>query len=143
MESSAAKRWLFAAWAMGLVATLGSLFFAEVMKLPPCSLCWYQRIAMYPLVIILTVGILAEDAKVNRYAFPFLGLGLALALYHNLLYYGVIPAGISPCTEGVPCTSRQLEWLGVITIPLLSLVGFSAIGVCLFQFQRKLGSSSK
>ena len=57
-ESVTARRWLFAAWAMGLVATLGSLFFAEVMKLPPCSLCWYQRIAMYPLVVILTVGIL-------------------------------------------------------------------------------------
>ena len=136
LRSERAWVFLFLAWMLSLVAVLGTLFFSEVMKLPPCALCWYQRVAMYPLTILLTLGILYRDSRVGRYAWPFVILGLAIAVYHNLLYYHVIPESLTPCTEGVPCTSRQLEWLGFITIPLMSLVGFSLIGVFLKLFDR-------
>ncbi len=122
---------LYAAWFVALVATTGSLFFSEVMKLPPCVLCWYQRIAMYPLVAILATGILRRDAGVRAYALPFATIGLAIAAYHNLLYYGIIPESITPCTSGVSCTSRQIQWAGFITIPLLSLTAFASVVVCL------------
>lgn len=131
------------AWTLSLIATMGTLFFSEVMKLPPCSLCWYQRIAMYPLLVILTVGILTHDSKVTRYAAPFTILGLLLSGYHNLLYYGIIPEALTPCTQGVSCSSRQIEWWGFITIPLLSLIGFSLLGVSLITFSRKSKESSK
>lgn len=112
---------------MALIATTGSLFFSEVMRLPPCTLCWYQRIAMYPLVLILGIGIATTDPRARIYALPLAVTGWVIAAYHNLLYYKIIPEGFTTCTSGVSCTSRQLEWLGFITIPLLSLVAFTLI----------------
>jgi disulfide bond formation protein DsbB len=128
------------AWIIALVSTLGSLFFSDIMKLPPCVLCWYQRIFMYPLVAILTVGWLLRDSKIHLYALPLSLSGLAIAIYHNLLYYHLIEESIIPCTQGISCTSRQIEWLGFVTIPLLSLVGFLLINMILIINLRR-GSS--
>jgi disulfide bond formation protein DsbB len=107
------------------------------MGLPPCVLCWYQRICMYPLVVVTTVGLLHRDARAASYAWPLVIAGLAVAVYHNLLYYHVIPESITPCAQGVSCTDRQIEWLGFITIPLLSLTGFAAIAGCLGWFRAR------
>ncbi|MBX3287760.1 MAG: disulfide bond formation protein B [Acidobacteria bacterium] len=120
---------LYLIWITALVATIGSLFFSEVMELPPCVLCWYQRIAMYPLVAIVAVAIITRDRWWKMYVLPFSITGLAVAVYHNLLYYHIIPESITPCTEGVSCTSVQLEWLGFITIPLMSLTAFIIINI--------------
>ena len=122
----------YAAWVIALLATVGSLFFSEVMGLPPCVLCWYQRIAMYPLVLIIGTGIAARDGRMRAYALPLCLAGLAVSAYHNLLYYGFIPETLTPCTEGASCTERQIEWLGFITIPLLGLASFAAVALCLF-----------
>jgi disulfide bond formation protein DsbB len=113
----------------------GSFFFSEVMELPPCVLCWYQRIAMYPLVLIIGVGIILNDRRMKAYALPFALIGLAIAVYHNLLYYGFIPESITPCTQGISCTSRQIEWFGFITIPLMALVSFVSIALCLLFYR--------
>lgn len=121
----------YLAWVIALVATVGSLFFSEVMGLPPCVLCWYQRIAMYPLVAIIGSGIIMRDARMRYYALPVCLTGLAISVYHNLLYYGVIPESITPCAQGVSCTSRQIEWLGFITIPLMALTAFAGVALCL------------
>ncbi len=117
----------YVAWAVSLVATTGSLYFSEVMRLPPCSLCWYQRILMYPLVFVLGVSVAVNDARLRLYAAPLAVTGWAVAAYHNLLYYKIIPEGFTTCTSGISCTSRQIEWLGFITIPLLSLTAFTLI----------------
>ena len=85
---------------MALLSTLGSLFFSEVMKLPPCSLCWYQRISLYPLVLVMPVGIVLRDRNLVAYALPLVLAGLGFALYHNLLYYGVIPEDAVPLHRG-------------------------------------------
>ncbi len=121
----------YLAWIIALVATVGSLFFSEVMDLPPCVLCWYQRIAMYPLVVVIGVGILTNDARMRNYALPVCLIGLAISIYHNLLYYGILPESIAPCVEGISCTSRQIEWLGFITIPLMALTAFGGAALCL------------
>jgi disulfide bond formation protein DsbB len=121
----------YLAWVFALLSVAGSLFFSEVMQLPPCVLCWYQRIAMYPLVLIIGTGILMRDVRMKLYAIPFALIGLAIAAYHNLLYYGLIPESITPCTEGVPCNAVQIELLGFITIPLMGLAAFAAIAFCL------------
>lgn len=129
---------LYAAWIIVLMGTVGSLFFSEVMNLPPCALCWYQRIALYPLVLIIGTGIVMHDGKrLKYYALPICLAGLAIALYHNLLYYGVIPETITPCAEGVSCTSKQIEWFGFITIPLLSLASFVVTALCLWFYKSK------
>ena len=120
------------AWTAALVATAGSLFFSEVMELPPCVLCWYQRIAMYPLVIVIGAGIIMLDRRMKYYALPLAVGGLIISIYHNLLYYGVVPESITPCRQGISCTTVQIEWLGFITIPLMALTAFAAVSLCLW-----------
>lgn len=133
MISSPQRRYcLVCAWTLALIATLASLFFSEVMQLPPCVLCWYQRIAMYPLVLILAMGIIRKDDRVREYGIALSLVGFLIASYHVLLYYGVIPDNISPCTQGVSCTTRQIEWFGFITIPLLSWMAFLLIIISLY-----------
>lgn len=112
---------------IALAATLGSLYFSEVVKFPPCTLCWYQRISIYPLVVIFGVAIWTNDRSYRKYATPLLLIGLILAIYHNLLYFGLIPQPIVPCTGEVSCSAKQLELFAFITIPLMSL--FSFIGM--------------
>ena len=85
------------AWAVAMAATLGALFIGEVMGQMPCTLCWYQRIAMFPLALILGVAAYRHDADVWRYALPLAVAGLALAGYHSLQYSGLLPDPIIPC----------------------------------------------
>lgn len=125
----------YLAWVIALVGSVGSIFFSEVMQLPPCILCWYQRIAMYPLVVIIAVGIIMRDSRLKNYALPFCIIGLAIAIYHNLVYYGIIPESITPCTTGVPCNVKQLEWLGFITIPLMAVGGFVSLTLCMLFYK--------
>ncbi len=123
------KRWffLFFAWVLAMVSTLGSLFFSEVMMLPPCILCWYQRIAMYPLVLIFFMGFFPFDPRVVKFSLPLALSGWLIAIYHNLLYYKILPESASPCMRGISCTTVQIEWLGFITIPFMSLTSFTII----------------
>jgi disulfide bond formation protein DsbB len=121
----------YAAWVLALLSVAGSLFFSEVMELPPCVLCWYQRIAMYPLVLIIGIGIVSKDGRWKAYALPLALIGLAIAVYHNLIYYGVIPESLTPCTQGVSCSERQIEWFGFVTIPLMGLMSFLIISAIL------------
>lgn len=125
---------LFIAWVLALTATAGSLFFSEIMKFAPCVLCWYQRLAMFPLAIILTVATMRNDRGVTFYALPLAALGAIVAFIHNLLFYGVIPKALSPCTESGPsCTEVHLAIAGFVSIPLLSLLGFLVIGIILLK----------
>ena len=128
-------------WFIAFSGMVGSLFFSEVMLLPPCVLCWYQRIALYPLIVIIAVGIVRRDAGFKYYALPLALVGLLIAVYHNLLYYGVIPETISPCAEGVPCNAVQIELAGFITIPLMGLAAFAAITACLLLYRGEESSN--
>ena len=129
---------LFICWVIAVVSSLGSLFFSEIMELPPCSLCWYQRIFMFPLVIILFVGLFPFDNKTYRYALPIAIGGWGFAFYHYLLYSGIIPENLQPCSQGVSCTETYLDLFGFLTIPMLSLISFTAIIVLLLLSKRKL-----
>ena len=122
---------VFACWLVAAISTLGALFLGEIMDLPPCVLCWYQRIFMFPLVFILAAGLIPFDPKIVRYALPLAVVGWLVAVFHLLLAAGVIPENITPCTQGVPCSQVQIEWFGFVTIPLLSVVSFSIINALL------------
>ncbi len=135
------KKWLpigtlYLAWLQSTIAMLGSLYFSEIAKFPPCVLCWYQRIAMYPLVAIIMVGMLLKDKKLPLYVFPLSITGWIIALYHNLLYYKILPESIAPCVNGVSCTTKFISWFGFITIPLLSLIAFTVINICMIVYWR-------
>lgn len=113
---------------LALAGALGSLYFSEIAGHAPCVLCWYQRIALYPLVAIYFVALWTEDEKYPRYSLPLATIGFLLASYHNLLYYGVIPEDISPCTgSGNSCTQKQVELFGFVTIPLMAWVSFGLL----------------
>lgn len=120
---------------IAVLGLLGSLYFSEILNLPPCLLCWYQRILFYPLVPILAIGLAVRDAKVWRYALPLSLACVVIALYHVLLYYGVIVVAES-CSGGISCTTITWSVFGFVTIPLLSLLGASGISLLLF-LQRK------
>lgn len=117
----------FVCFAVALVATLGSLFFSEIMGFAPCSMCWYQRIFMYPLVWIFFKGIFDQDSNVHKYSLPLSITGLLFSIYQLLLYFEIIPEEMAPCTAELSCTSTYIQWLGFITIPMLSFAAFSAI----------------
>ena len=137
-QSSLKQNLLYLAFALSLVATAGSLFFSEILKFPPCVLCWYQRIAMYPLVVLLAIAIYTGDKGVAKYVLPLSVTGLLIAIYHNLLYYNILPEAAAPCILGVSCTTKQIEWFGFITIPLLSLAAFAIITILMVIYQKSL-----
>jgi disulfide bond formation protein DsbB len=129
---------LLAAWLVALAATLGALFIGEVMGQSPCLLCWYQRIFMFPLALILLIACVKEDSGVWRYALPLALMGLGFALYHSLLYGGIIEEPIVQCGAGPSCSSQAMSLFGWLPIPILSLVAFSAIVILLTLARRRL-----
>jgi disulfide bond formation protein DsbB len=129
---------LFIAWLIAGIGTLGSLFFSEVLEFAPCVLCWYQRIFLYPLVITLAIGLFPLDKNAIKYSLPLAVAGWLVAFYHNLLYYGIVSESLQPCREGVSCTEVYIELFGFLSIPLLSLMAFSAIIALLVTLRRRL-----
>lgn len=134
MKKTILNNIVYIALFQAIIATLGSLFFSEVLHFPPCVLCWYQRICMYPLVVIITTAVLRKDKNVHFYVLPLATIGWVIALYHNLLYYKLIPESLKPCVTGVSCTTKYIEWFGFVTIPLLSFIAFTVIIICMTLF---------
>lgn len=128
---------LFACWIVASASTLGSLFFSDVMGFAPCVLCWYQRIAIFPLVLILPMGLFPFDASAAKFALPLAVAGLLTAIYHNLLYAGLLPKSIQPCAQGVPCTEKYIELFGFVSIPLLSLLALAGMTALLIIVMRR------
>jgi disulfide bond formation protein DsbB len=136
-QKSSSWNILFLCWLVAGVSTTGSLFFSYVMEFAPCVLCWYQRIFLFPLVLILAVGLFPLDKKVVKYALPLAIAGWLTAAYHNLLYAGIIPDSIQPCSQGVSCTEVYINLFGFLTIPMLSLLSFTTIITLLIIFYRR------
>lgn len=130
------KNILYIAWLQALVAMLGSLYSSEIMHFPPCVLCWYQRIFLFPLVVILAVGIIRKDKGVYLYVLPLSVTGLFISLYHNFLYYKILPESNAPCAQGISCTTKFFEWFGFVTIPFLSFFAFAIITLCMIIYWR-------
>ncbi|MFZ2391367.1 disulfide bond formation protein B [Rhodoferax sp.] len=133
MTNHADARWtlVFSAWLVAAMATLGALFMSEIMGFAPCVLCWWQRIFMFPLVLVLALGLFPFDPKVLRYALPLATMGLLVAGFHVLLTMGIVPETLAPCRDGVPCKTLQIEWFGFVTIPLLSFFAFLVLNLLL------------
>ena len=137
-DNGSSRDWniIFIAWLVAVVATLGSLFLSEVMEYPPCTFCWYQRILMYPLVVIFLVGLFPLNRDLSKYSISFVVLGWLVALYHNLLQYGIISEEMAPCTQGIPCSTKYIDIFGFLTIPMLSFIAFSIILALLLSFYK-------
>lgn len=127
---------VFLAWLVAAAAMLSALFIGEVMGYPPCVLCWYQRIAMFPLVLVLAAGLFPYDRRVVRYALPLAVAGWLVALWHVALVAGLIPESAVPCRQGVSCKD-QVVLFGWLNLPLLSALAFSFIIAMLAVAHRK------
>lgn len=127
---------VYIAFIQSIVAMLGSLYYSEIKHFTPCVLCWYQRILMYPLVIIIAVGILRKDKKLYQYVLPMSILGWFIALYHVLLQKGILPEAVAPCTLGASCTTKYTGYFGLITIPVMSLTAFTVITICMLLYRK-------
>ena len=118
------------AWLIATVATAGSLYFSEVAHFTPCELCWYQRIAMYPLAIILLGVAISRRRDLLPILLPLPLIGFAIAVWHH--YEEQHPARFAnSCQIGVPCTTKWINEFGFVTIPVLSGTAFAAIIVLL------------
>lgn len=139
MRVDAGTGWmlLFAAWVVALASTLGALFIGEVLGQVPCNLCWYQRIAMFPLALILGLACLMDDVGVRRYALPLAVGGLAIAVWHAMVYFSLTPDALEPCGAGPSCSSPDMTILGWAPLPVLSAMAFLAISLLLIAAGRK------
>lgn len=127
---------LFLAWLVALAATAGALFAGEVMGQTPCLLCWYQRIFMFPLALILGIAALRNDGAAWRYGLALSVPGALIAGYHALLYAGILTEAMRPCTrDGPSCTDAAMTLAG-LPLPYLSLASFAAITLFLFLSRR-------
>ncbi|MBS4218158.1 disulfide bond formation protein B [Bacillus sp. FJAT-49711] len=118
---------MFFAFAISVIALLGSLYFSEVRKYMPCELCWYIRIIMYPIALILGIATVRKDYKAALYSAAFSGIGIPVSLYLYLIQKVPSFADSVPACGVIPCTTQYINWLGFITIPFLALMAFILI----------------
>lgn len=139
-DQAAKTNWalLFLCWLLVSVSTTTSIFFSSVLEYEPCVLCWYQRICLFPLILIFAAGLFpAFDKSVIKFALPLAIAGGLTAFYHTLLYGGIIPESIQPCSKGVSCTEKYIELFGFVSIPMLSFLAFSTIITILLILKRR------
>ena len=131
-------------WAAGVaaLAMVGSLFLSEVAGLVPCSFCWYQRIAMYPLVLILGIAAVRKDTTVWRHTLPLAVVGLLIAIYHVTIQW--LPnLDVGACSTGASCTGRYVAVFGFISIPTMAGAAFMLIIALLLVVRRLEASGSE
>jgi len=131
-----AGRAIWLAWLVALVATVGSLIYSEVIGFIPCRLCWFQRIAMYPMAVVLLVGAIRRESQVKFYALPLALIGLAIAVYHVVVQRFPAIEGTS-CDPSNPCSNILVEIFGFVTIPFMAGAGFILIAVLLGFYVNK------
>ena len=123
------------AWVVALTATLGSLYYSEVANFIPCKLCWYQRIAMYPLALILGIAAWKRDLAIRRYVIPMAVMGGAISIYHYTIERFPDLAG-SACDPAAPCTFVWVWQFHFISIPFQALTGFALVTALMFLMPR-------
>lgn len=134
---------LVLSWLTAITAMLGSLFFSEVMHFIPCTLCWYQRILMYPLAVLIGIAFYNDDRRIYKYVLPLSIIGMMISGYHYSLQKIPFLQKFEVCTSGVPCSGDYINWLGFITIPLLAFTAFTIITASMFMLRKQYNREVK
>jgi disulfide bond formation protein DsbB len=129
-------------WLVALIATLGSLYFSEILHYLPCKLCWYQRILMYPLVLILGIASVRKDYQLTVYVIPMAIWGAGISIYHILMQETSWLQEAATSCGPVPCNVDYIHWLGFITIPMLAGAAFLLIAVMQFMTWKAASQST-
>lgn len=131
-------KWLYSAWVIAIIAMIGSLYFSEVQGFIPCELCWYQRIFMYPLVLLFMIAVFKRDFHIYRYTLPLSIIGALFSIVHYLQQKtSFFETSVLKCTKGVPCSGQYINWFGFITIPFLALMAFSFITIFMILLRQQ------
>lgn len=133
------ERILYLIWVFSLIATLGSLYFSEILKYEPCKLCWIQRILMYPIAINGAIAVIRKDYNYVFYAIPLSVLGILISGYHYGIQKSLFSFGSNDFCGRVSCFGQYVNWFGFISIPLLSLVAFTIITLLGVLLYKRLG----
>ncbi len=128
---------LLIAWIFSLIGFVVSLYFGEILQIEPCRLCWYQRIFLIPLVLILGIAAYKDDLKIIPYAFPLAIGGAFFAIYQTLGHWFPVLLNSSVCGRGQECGVPIFILFGFISFPLFSAIGFILIIVLLFLCRKK------
>jgi disulfide bond formation protein DsbB len=121
---------LWIAFLVAATATAGSLYFSEVADFVPCQLCWYQRIAMYPLAPMLGIAAVRQDVGIRLYAWVLAGSGALISTYHYIIEW-MPDLEVTACAADVPCTAVYVREFGFVSIAFMALCGFLAIAALL------------
>jgi len=116
-------------FAVALIATLGSLYYSEIAGFNPCKLCWFQRVLIYPQVILFGLAWWKKDNHAVDYGLAMVAVGTLVSLYHNYIYYSAQPSNI--CSIAEPCAQQYILGFGYVTIPMLALTALLLTGVLL------------
>jgi len=132
------KNALLAVFTISFFASSGSLFYSEIAGFVPCELCWFQRIFMYPQVILYGIAMYKKKTDIFEYSFWLVALGIIISAYQNYLIYAAAKStscGIS----GASCATKFVIGLGYVTIPMMALTAFVLIGtiILLYKFTPK------
>lgn len=133
------ETFLFAAWAVSVIAMFGSLYFSEIRQYEPCELCWYQRILMYPFTVILGIAIVKKDVRISFYTMILSAIGSMISLYHYSIQKLPFMADNAVSCGRIPCTGQYINWFGFVTIPFLALTAF----IIIFSLSFMLWKQSK
>lgn len=128
---------LFIAWATSVFALFGSLYFSEIRQYEPCTLCWYQRILMYPFVILLGIAVIKKDYRISLYTMVLSAIGACISLYHYSIQKISFLADHAASCGRIPCTGQYINWFGFVTIPFLALIAFVTIFICSYVLWKK------
>lgn len=129
---------LLFAWFISIAASTGSLYFSEVMKFIPCTYCWYQRILMYPLTILLGIAYFKRDFSIRFYVLPLTILGFLIGCVHYLEQKVHLISNVfgATCRSVVPCSTIEFELFGFVTIPFMALTAFMFITFALLKIKK-------
>ncbi|MGE5703943.1 MAG: disulfide oxidoreductase [Clostridia bacterium] len=137
-RESLVEQAFFLSWAVSVIATLGSLYFSEVLQYIPCELCWFQRILMYPIAILLGMAYIRKDYKMSLYGMVLAVIGGSISIYHYLVQKVPAMQELGKSCGIIPCNTDYINWLGFITIPFLALIAFVLIAVLNFYIWKQV-----
>lgn len=138
LRESVAPSAVWFAWIVALVCTLGSLYLSEIAHFIPCKLCWYQRICMYPLAVLLLVAAIKRSAVIARATIPLIAIGAAISTYHYLLERFPSLEGAGTCDPAAPCTIVWIWRFHYLSIPAMALSGFLLIATLILVASREV-----
>lgn len=123
-------------WAMALLASLASIYFIEIQKNPAATLCWVDRMLIFSLLLVFSVGITSRDWSFPKYALPFLAIGIPVASFQQLIHWGVITVAPQQCSVSYVCTTKYFNLLGFISQATLCLTAFLVVAYCAYRVDR-------